>query len=51
MGDAAYRNGWIGLTVQKGDYSLVFGIEMLKYDPDTAQANLKTLANTGMGRL
>jgi Protein of unknown function (DUF3558) len=51
LGDAAYRVGWIELVVLKGDYLLEYGIEMADYDPDTAQANLKTLATTSISRL
>jgi len=51
VGDAAYRVGWTSLVVQQGDYALEVGIEMVDYDPDTAQENLKNLVTTAIGRL
>ena len=51
LGDAAYRVGWISMVVMQDDYALEYGIEMVDYDPDTAQENLKTLATTTIGRL
>ena len=51
IGDEAYRSGWIQLVVLKDDLALEYGIEMVDYDPDTAQENLRTLATTSIGRL
>ena len=51
VGDAAYRVGWTSLVVMDGDYALEVGIEMVDYDPDTAQENLKTLVTTAIDRL
>ena len=51
VGDSAYRVGWTSLIVQQDNYVLEYGIEMADYDPDTAQANLRTLALTSISRL
>lgn len=51
VGDSAYRVGWNELVVQQGEYVLEYGIEMVNYHPDTAQANLRTLALTSISRL
>jgi hypothetical protein len=51
VGDSAYRVGWPSLVVHQDDYVLEFGMEMADYDPDIAQANLKTLALTSISRL
>jgi hypothetical protein len=51
VGDSAYRVGWPQLVVRKDDYLLDLAVELVKYHPDTAQAALKTMATTSIGRL
>ena len=51
LGDSAYRVGFTSLIVMKNNLVLEYGIEMADYDPDTAQANLMTLATTALSRL
>jgi hypothetical protein len=51
VGDSAFRVGWPELVVRRGEYLLAFAVELVKYHPDTAQAALKTMGTTSIGRL
>lgn len=51
IGDSAYRVGYNELVVRKGDYLLGYGIELVKYHPDAAQAGLKSAATATLARL